>query len=70
MPTFTAFCQEKGASGTIWIDQVEAESADLATLEAGLKCAADWGFEPCDVWVLGIARGNVEILIWEDQGVP
>lgn len=68
LQTFTAFCQEAGGGGTIWIDQVQAESPELAADLAAINCAADWEFEPDAVHVLGIARGNVEILLWEDQG--
>lgn len=65
---YTAFCQEKGGSGTIWISQVEAPDTDKAVDAAIASCAADWEYDPEDVHCLGIAAGNVNIVFWEDQG--
>jgi hypothetical protein len=67
MPTYTAFCQGVGGSGTIWIDMVVAPSVELAIPLAKGACAADWDCPPDDVHCLGIAEGNVNILHWEDQ---
>lgn len=63
---FTAFCQEASGEGTIWIDTVEADSADAAKDEARTKCAESWGYDPLCIHVLGIAEGEVKIAFWED----
>lgn len=67
MATFTAFCQETGGGGTIWISSVEAPDAQAACTVAAVECATEWGCDVEDVWVLGIAEGDINILIWEDQ---
>jgi hypothetical protein len=67
--TYTAFCQEIGGGGTTWISTVEAESVEQAATLARVSCAEDWGHEPDEVHVLGIASGDVKIEFWEDQSV-
>ena len=67
MKAFTAFCQDLDGSGTVWIASFEAPNLAAAKQLAREKCAADWGYEdPDHVHVLGIAKGNVNILHWED----
>jgi len=68
LQTFTAFCQEAGELGTIWISQVEAVDALKAEDVAVAECAADWGYSMDQVHCLGIAAGDVKILSWQDQG--
>jgi len=66
--TFTAFCQKAGAAGgTTWIEQVEARDMYHASEVAILACADAWECEAVDIWVLGIAKGDVAIVSWEDQ---
>ena len=65
---FTAFCQESNGSGTIWIEAIEARSVRHAIEVARKSCAESWGWKDANerIHVLGIARGAVEILHWED----
>jgi hypothetical protein len=63
---FTAFCQQANGRGTIWIDGVEAKSMSQAIKIARSNCAFDWGYDPKDVHVLGIASGDITIEFWED----
>lgn len=66
MPKYTAFCQDISGNGTIWIEAFTASDEGVAVAEARRRCAADWDYDPQDVHVLGIAKGDVKILYWED----
>lgn len=66
MNTYTAFCQQASGGGTIWIQRVEASDIAGADVLAQSMCAHDWGCDLMDVHVLGIAAGDVEILLWND----
>jgi hypothetical protein len=64
--TYTAFCQQTNGKGTIWVSTVKAMDGDAAIDVARADCAAEWGFAIEDVHVLGIAAGDVEILLWDN----
>jgi hypothetical protein len=64
--TFTAFCQEADGTGTIWIQQVKAETIADAVAAARRDCAEDWGFDVEHVHCLGLALGDCQIVHWED----
>lgn len=64
---FTAFCRQANNCGTTWISTVEAESPDEAATVAVEKCATGWDHDPEDVSCIGIAEGDVNILMWDDQ---
>jgi hypothetical protein len=66
--TYTAFCQHVSGRGTIWIDKVEGDDINDACERAAEACAADWECDPDTVHVLGLAKGDCEIVIWEDIG--
>ena len=79
MQTYTAFCQASDGRGTIWIDTVGVPSLgpdpeitdagaqiEAAKLVARIACADAWGCDPDDVHCLGLAKGDVEIVDWED----
>lgn len=66
MSRYTAFCQAASGQGTIWIDFMEAESVDAAILAAIEACAHDWDCSEDLVHCLGIAEGDVNILVWND----
>lgn len=66
MAIYTAFCQQPNGRGTIWINNVEADSLEQATVLACEDCACDWACEPEEVHCLGIAEGDVTILYWDD----
>lgn len=65
---YTAFCQQKGGGGTIWIDRVAAPNIEQAIEQACTLCAADWSCSPDSVHCLGLAQGDVTITYWDDQG--
>jgi hypothetical protein len=75
---FTAWCQQSDGRGTIWISTVEIEQAEditsdedieSAKLAAREACAADWGADDCsDIHCLGLAKGDVQIVSWNDLG--
>lgn len=64
--TFTAFCQEADGTGTIWIQQVKAETIADATAAARRDCAENWGFDVDQVHCLGLAQGDCRIVHWQD----
>ena len=64
--TFTAFCQHVSGRGTIWIDKVTADDVNAACDAAAEACAADWETDTDEIHVLGLAKGDCEIVIWED----
>lgn len=66
MNTYTAFCQQASGKGTVWIDTVGAANQDEALEVARAGCAHDWNCEPDDIHVLGLAEGDINILMWDD----
>lgn len=69
MKTYTAFCQDRDSGGSTWISIVEATDTESAIIEARTRCADDWGYDdPEDIHVLGIAKGDITILHWDDEG--
>lgn len=65
--TYTVFCQERTGKGTIWIDTVQAVDPDEAASLGRTQCAKSWEFYDEDnVHVLGVATGDIEIVMWDD----
>lgn len=69
--TFTVFCQDRYDPGTTWIDSVQASGVEDAKRKAVKKCADDWGYAGevdlvDSIACIGVAKGNVQILDWED----
>lgn len=64
--TYTVFCQEASGLGTIWISAVTAVDQEEAEEVGRAECAKDWERDESDVHVLGVATGDVEILMWDD----
>lgn len=70
--TYTAWCQQSNGTGTIWIGKVDAPSGttlDSIRLSAIQACAIDWGWDgeqEGDIHCLGIARGDVDLVYWDD----
>jgi len=69
--TYTAWCQEAGGTGTIWIssfDRPPGETLESLRLLAIEKCAVDWDWSDRkeDIHCLGIARGEIDLIFWED----
>jgi hypothetical protein len=74
--TFTFFCQQADQLGTVHIDSVEAPDLKSPIQAGREQCLADWNgdngepdapFTLEDIHCLGIAAGDVRILLWEDQ---
>lgn len=69
MSTFTVFCVDVDHVETVWIGAVEAEDAQAAAIEGRRQCAEAWQAEEItDVRVMGVAVGDVEIALWDDEG--
>lgn len=68
--TFTVFCRDSNNLGTTWIDTVHTreDDADEAASLGRAKCAQDWNRtdDPSSIIVIGVARGDVDIVYWED----
>jgi len=70
MKTVTAFCTDANDyESTMWVEAFEVP--DDATVEsmkqiARERCAEDWGYDVDDVQFVGLASGNVDIIVWED----
>lgn len=70
---FTVFCQEYEGFhgiGTIWIGHVEIEedSWKMALIAGKKECAAAWDMQSSEdhIHVLGVVRGRIETLYWND----
>ncbi|TAN03192.1 MAG: hypothetical protein EPN36_14435 [Rhodanobacteraceae bacterium] len=71
MSTFTVFVQQADGRGTVHIADYEAATAADAAAAAIEQVSVDWGTEsePWDkdnLRVLGIAKGDIEIVEWND----
>lgn len=65
--TFTVFCTEVDGRSTVWIGSVEAESSSHAAAAARAECADSWGTDESEVRVMGVARGEVDVVEWDDE---
>lgn len=69
MMTYTAFCRSVLGEGTTWIDTLEgpADDVDAIKCEARAKCALDWCVTQEEVVCIGLAKGDVSVVDWEDE---
>jgi len=65
--TFTIFCRESNGTGTTWVQAVQAKDLDAARAKGRTACAADWEYDEDDIAVVGVAKGSVTILDWDDE---
>ena len=63
---FTIFCLDQSGHGTIWIEAVEARGITEAIVKGLRRCSEDWNQDASTIHVLGVARGDVDILEWND----
>ncbi len=77
LASFTVFCQERTGEGTIHICCVKSLDAAAAIIAGKQQCMDDWNASPkCasgepfytvqNIHCLGVAKGDVEILDWQD----
>jgi hypothetical protein len=67
MTTFTVWIQQANGRGTTHVSSHDAASEAQAEMAALEETSADWGDWPVDqLRVLGIAKGSVEIVEWND----
>lgn len=78
MPTFTTFIRQSNNLGTTYICAVDADDIEEAKRLGIEQCLDDWnadcaGNSPDDpiyaednVTVIGVAEGDVKILMWDD----
>lgn len=67
MTTYTVFLF--GDCGTVWIGPVEAEDGPSAVKAGMAQCAEAWLCPVDDVQFLGLAKGRVHILYWNDDAL-
>jgi hypothetical protein len=77
MPKFTVWIQQADRGGACHISAHEADSAKDAIIEAIAQTIADWYGDKLwaddvirrksDLHVLGVAKGEVEIIEWNNE---
>lgn len=68
---FTVFIRQADGTGTTYITSVEAADIEQAKQAALEECSQDWSVNGSpwaidDLTVIGVARGEFEILEWDD----
>ena len=68
-PTFTCWVMETNRTGTAYVSSFQCADIETAKEQALLECALNWGRgdDVDDLFVLGVAAGNVDILEWDDD---
>lgn len=69
--TFTVFVQQADGRGTVYIGSYKAATSEEAAAAALEQVAEDWGsddepWDKDDLRILGIAKGDIDILEWND----
>ena len=71
---YTIFCRQSNGKGTMYISTVHASDHEIAgdtsdiEEEAIASCAEAWGWEgrEDEIELIGIARGDVDLISWDD----
>jgi len=66
---FTVWVSETSGQGTQFVQAFKASSIEDAKQRALEECAACWGQDLDDLFVLGVAEGDVKVLEWNDDDV-
>ena len=67
MEKYTVWVQEANGHGTTHIDSYLAANAEDAAAQAMELVMADWGMQHRrSLRILGIARGDIELVEWND----
>lgn len=67
LPTFTVFCRQTNNQGTTYISGgISAEDANEAARLGREECAAEWDMPEEVIHVLGVFRGDMAPVLWED----
>lgn len=67
MTKFTVWVMQSNREGTCHISAHEADTMEEAANLALEETSADWNWDIDDLFVLGIASGDVTILEWNDE---
>lgn len=69
MAMFTVFCRSKDdyKRPSIHISAHEADNENDAAVLGRAETAGDWQMKECQIDVIGIAEGDVNILQWDDE---
>jgi hypothetical protein len=66
MQDYTVWIQQADGRGTTYVTTVKARTAQSAGRKALRECAGEWGWNVDSLAILGIAKGNVELIEWND----
>lgn len=66
MKAYTVFIREADNTGTTFISSAEAATREEAVAAVLEECRECWGDYSGDLHVLGVAAGDIEILVWDD----
>lgn len=66
---YTLWVMETSRVGTCYVTSVEAVDIEAAKSAAIEECVDNWGdaYTAADVFVLGVAEGDVRLLEWNDE---
>ena len=67
MRTFTVFCMDSSRTGTTYIGSDEGSTWQEAALKVRATCAEEWSASPDEIEVIGVAAGEVNIIVWDDE---
>lgn len=70
MQKYTVFVRQFDNMGTTHVDCYSAETVEDAKTQALAQVMADWGddYSADDLHILGVAKGDVELVEWDDLG--
>lgn len=66
-PSFTVFCRESTGEGTIYIESAQAATWREAADEVHATCAESWDMGADEIDVIGVVRGDVDVIAWDDE---
>jgi len=64
--TFTFWIAQANGEGTHYVTAVTSHRLGSAKIEALNDCAEDWQCEADTLHILGVAKGDIEILEWDE----
>ena len=72
MPMYTVFVREIDTFSSTHISSHDSPNIDAAKIDALLETCEDWSgqvakYTPSDMYVMGVAEGDVHILEWDDD---
>jgi hypothetical protein len=66
MAKYTVWICESNGSGTTHVSSHSAMDPEQAKRRAIAETMADWDYPEIEVHVLGVAKGDIELIEWND----